>query len=116
MTVRAASVVRQATGVPAVLVTWVALAIGDTGEPVSLLDYPDKTVTVEGTIGGGTLTMQGSNDGTNYYSLTDPQGSAIALTAAGIKLITENPVWIRPSASGGAPTFQVRILCRRSTR
>jgi hypothetical protein len=88
-----------------VLVVWEGLATGDDGAPVELPSWPDKTVQVLGNFNAAsvTLTMQGSLDGgTTYFSLTDPQGNAIAKTAAAAEVISESPKTIRPLASGGA--------------
>jgi len=95
-----------------VFVVWTGLDADDSGSPVELQGFPDRTVTIEGTFSvGGSCTMQGSNDGTNYYSLTDPQGNAITKTAGGIELITENPKYIRPlvTAGDGSTAIQVRV-------
>jgi hypothetical protein len=77
----------------------------------------DKSVQVAGTFGGATIVIQGSNDGTNYHTLTDPQGNAVSFTVAGIEAITENTRYIRPSLSGGDGTtsLTVTLLCRRPT-
>lgn len=85
-----------------VLILWETVTQADTGAPVKAAQYSDKTVQVVGTFGGTTCTMQGSNDGSTWFSLTDLTGTAIAFTAAGAKLIAENPLYIRPSCSGGA--------------
>lgn len=101
------------------LFTWTGLANGDTGDPVSIVDYADLTATLEGTFStGGSVTLEGSNDGTNYYALTDPQGNAITKTAAGIESVTETPRYIRPSvtAGDGSTSIEVRLLARRGTR
>lgn len=115
MTVR--SLANAAQGQHARLVTWTALANGDTGEPFQNTDYgAEATVTFEGTFGtGGTIKLRGSNDGTNYYDLTDPQGNAISKTAAGIELVAEAPLYIRPevTAGDGTTALQCRILFRR---
>ena len=93
------------------IVTWTGLTTDDTGQPWRRNDYTDKCVTITGDFGSGaTVTMQGSNDGTNWFSLTDPQANAIAKTAAAMEQILENPVWIRPSVSGGtSPDLDIII-------
>lgn len=87
-------------------VSW-ALAAGDTGKPVLFAQYPDRTVQMTGTFGSATL--RGSNlaapdDATaaHWFNLTDPQGNAITLTAAGGELIAENPMWLSPITTGGS--------------
>lgn len=121
MAVRSITVTRNPSGMPTVLATWTGLTFTstDTGEPFSYPDYPDMTVTFEGTFGtGGSITLQGSNDGTNWYALTDAQGNAITKTAAGMEVIEEHPLYIRPSvtAGDGSTSLQCRIMARRATR
>lgn len=101
------------------LYTWTAIPNGNTGAPIDTANFTDMTVTIEGTFSvGGSCTLQGSNDGTNYYSLTDPQGNAITKTAAGIESVTELPRYVRPTvtAGDGSTAIQVRILARRGAR
>lgn len=119
MAVRSVSVTNLHGGGNVNLVAWTALANGDTGEPYESLDYGDLSVTFEGTFGaGGTIKLRGSNDGSNYYDLTDPQGNAISKTAAGIEQVVETPRYIRPevTAGDGTTALQCRILARRGSR
>lgn len=87
-------------------VSW-SLGAGDTGKPVLFAQFPDRTVQITGTF--GSVTLRGSNkaspsDATagDWFNLTDPQGNAITLTAAGGELIAENPLWISPITTGGS--------------
>ena len=55
-----------------------------------------------GTLGGATIALEMSNDGTNWASIKDLQGTTIALTAATqISEFTCSAAYIRPSVSGG---------------
>jgi hypothetical protein len=54
-----------------------------------------------GTFGGATVIMQGSNDGTNWFTLKDLTGTNVSATAAGAFEFTTSAVYIRASASGG---------------
>ncbi len=85
--------------------TWVVMANGDSGDPVSFASLKDKTVQVTGTFGaGGTVLWEGSNDGTNYKTLNDVGGTALSWTAASLKGVLENPLWVRPRVSAGDGT------------
>jgi hypothetical protein len=98
------------------LVVWTGLDLDDSGSPVNLPGFPDRTVTIEGTFSvGGSCTLQGSNDNATWHSLTDPQGNVITKTAAGIELVTENPKYVRPlvTAGDGSTLIQVRLHCIR---
>lgn len=87
----------------------------DTGVGVILADFPDKTIVVGGaTWGGATLLVEGSNDGTNYVTLTDPQGNALSKTADFVEAILENPLYLRVSTSGGTNSVIPTIVtCRK---
>lgn len=54
-----------------------------------------------GTFGGGTVKVQGSNDGTNWVDLNDTAGTAIGLTAAGGANFSSAFVYHRPLVTGG---------------
>lgn len=101
----------------AILYTWSGLLNGDTGQPVEVPGHADKTVQIEGTFGaGGTCVIQGSNDGTNYQSLTDPQGNAISKTAASIEMVAEHTRYIRPNitAGDGTTSLTVSLMAKRT--
>src|SRR5687768_9634067 len=90
-----------------VQVVWSALASGDVGDAYELPAWADRSVQIEATFGDGTLTFQGSNDAVTWYALTDPQGNAIARTAAGLEQIEELTRYVRPSFSGTTGTAGV---------
>lgn len=82
--------------------TWTAITENDTGLPVAMARFPDRTVQVVGDFTtSGAITIEGRNDGTNYNTLHDPTGAALVLTDTSVKLIVENPVYIRPRATAG---------------
>lgn len=83
-------------------ILWETMACGDTGAALELKDFVDNTVTVTGTFNSQTLTMQGSNDNTNWFTLTTNNGTNAAFTAAGGALLAETPRYIRPSFSGAS--------------
>lgn len=93
------------------LASWAAMANTDTGTPVRCAQYSDRTIQVFGTFGvGGTLRIEGSNDGTNWAALKDPQGANLEFTAAGIKLASEAPVFVRPVVAAGDGTTALTVL------
>lgn len=105
--------------IPTCLLTWTSLDSDDSGDPADMLDYPSMTVAVSGTFGAaGSVTVQGSLDGTNWFAMTDAQGNAITKTSAGIEEIVEAPRYVRPLVTGGDGTtsLTVKILCRRVLR
>lgn len=87
------------------LATWSAMGNADTGTAVAMTSAADRSVQVEGTFGSATVTVQGSNDGTNWQTLTDPQGNALTWTSANrLEQIEELTRYIRPITAGGTGT------------
>jgi hypothetical protein len=87
------------------VVTWSGLLNGDYGEAVELAVYADRSVQITGTFGaGGTCVIQGSNDGTNWATLADPQGNLLSHTDTKIEAILELTRYLRPYVSGGDGT------------
>lgn len=95
------------------IATWSAGATGDSGTAVELPEWSDNCVQVTGTFGGATVTVEGSNDGSTWATLNNAQGTAISLTAAGLKQIVERPRYIRPTVTGGAASAMVVTLVMR---
>lgn len=96
------------------LATWAALANGEAGQPVSLHRYPDKTFQISGTFGaGGSVNIEGSNDGSNWNVLADINGNALTRNASGIDTISDNPFYIRANCTVGDGTtnLKITILC-----
>lgn len=93
--------------------TWALTTANADGAPLDLTAFPDKTVHIFGTFGSGTLTMQGSNDGSDWQSVRDPQGNAIAKTASYLGAILENPRYLRPNLTGSTGATVTVILVAR---
>lgn len=92
--------------------SWLALANGDTGFPDSSGRLSDKSVQVTGTFGaGGSVTIQGSNDGgTTWFTLNDPSaGTDLTFTTAGGFEILENVELIRPNVTAGDGTTALNV-------
>lgn len=99
------------------VIQWSGLLQGDDGEPFEMPSMSDRSVQVHGTFGaGGTLVIEGSNDGVNYFPLTDPQGNALSFTSAKIEQVSEITLWLRPrvTAGDGTTSLTVTMLARRS--
>ena len=102
---------------PDVLYLWEALVSGSLdGVSIVIPGRSDMCVQVVGTFDTATLTMQGSNDGTNWATLTDPQGNDIAFTSAGIEQILEKTRFVRPlvSSVGAGTDLDVYLYVRAS--
>src|SRR5580692_716600 len=107
-----------AGGIDAVVVTWAALAAsGDAGQALQRPDLADRSVAVTGTFAGSTIVFEGSNDGTNYFTLSNPAGSATSFTSAGLMQVTEATAWVRPRVTAGSgATLTVTLTARRTLR
>lgn len=97
-------------------VQWTPLTNSNTdGSPVVATEWADRCVSIDGTFGGATVVIQGSNDGSNWYTLNNAQGTAISGTAGLLKQIVEVPYYIRPLLSGGAgSSVTVTMIARRA--
>lgn len=108
-----------ANGEKAHVVVWSGLtnATSDDGSAVELFGSPDRSVQVTGTFGaGGSVRLQGSNDGSNWAALTDPQGNDLNITSAKIEAITEITRYIRPlvTAGDGTTSLVVTVFARKT--
>jgi len=95
-----------------VSVIWEGLTEDEDGDSVSIAQWQDKTVQATGTFANETVTIQGSLDGTNWFTLHDLQDGDLAFAAAGLEAIQENVLYIRPSVGtgGGAGTVDVDVI------
>lgn len=97
-----------------VVATWAAVTSADTATPVGprYADFSDRSCQITGTFNAATVVWQGSNDGTQYESLTDPQGNAISKNTLGTTLeaITEATLFARPSFSGGGGSQSLNCI------
>lgn len=97
------------------VVTWASLAKGDTGTPYKNPGWADRSVQIDGTFDSATCTFEGSNDGSTWFTLADPQGNAISKTAAALEALLELTLYVRPAVagSGGTAALNFRLCVRR---
>lgn len=92
------------------VVKWTGLANGDSGAPVENPMFSDRSVQFGGTFGaGGTVVIEGSNDGVTYFGLKDPSSTAISATSAKLNQILEVTRYIRPRVSAGDGTTAITV-------
>ena len=91
-------------------VIWTPLATGDAGQKVGLPLNSDKTVQAIGTFSASVVTMQGSNNGADWFTLNDALGNTLVFTAPGGAQCLENPIWIRPNVTAGAAAALTVII------
>lgn len=100
---------------------WLALASGTatlTGTPENYSRYQSITVQVKGTFAGATLSILGSQDGSNYQILNDSrgEGNALSFTGADVRTCTDVPQYVRPeitAAASGTTSLDVYITARK---
>jgi len=105
-------------GIDAVVITWAGLsASGDVGQALQRTDLVDRSVQVAGTFSGATLVFEGSNDGANYFTLSNPSGTALSFSTGGLMQVTEATAWVRPHiTSGSGASLTVTLTARRTLR
>jgi len=97
------------------IITWTPITEADVGRGV-LVNGSSGAVgamQINGTVGSATITLQGSNDGSNFYAITDPAGNDVALSAAGIVDFSTAAAYIRPATSGGSSSSLTVTICLR---
>jgi thiamine pyrophosphate-dependent acetolactate synthase large subunit-like protein len=98
--------------------TWALTTANSDGAPLEWASFSDRTFMAVGTWGGATMTVEGSNDGTNWVPLSDAAGATDA-TAAANKAITvvELTRYVRPNLTtpGTGAVVTASIVMRRAT-
>jgi hypothetical protein len=93
------------------LVTWSGLLNTDDGDPFEGAEFADRTAQVFGTFGAaGSVQLEGSNNGTNWNILADPQGNALTFTTGRIEQVLELPRFIRPLVTAGDGTTNLKVI------
>lgn len=100
------------------IITWTGLGDGDDGSSYVSYLRPDKTVQVTGTFDSTTIVIEGSNDGSNWHTLTDADGGACSFTGAALAFIRESPYYLRPrvTADGGGGDVDVILVAANMGR
>lgn len=91
----------------AVLNDWGTLNAGDDGSWLPVWAFKDRTVQVTGVFGGGSIVWEGSLDlaaTKTAFTLHDPQNNALSFSSAGMSVVLENALYIRPRVVGGNGT------------
>jgi hypothetical protein len=72
-----------------------------------------SSVQVVGTLGGAEVSVEGSNNGTDWVTLNDTAGNAIAITTENGAEFSTSMVYVRPATSGGSgQTVDILISTR----
>lgn len=97
------------------IVTWGPLGAGDEGAPISMIGSSRRTLQVIGSFAGGSkVTIEGSNNGTDWAPLSDIHGNRLVFAGVGISTVADLTLWIRPRVSTGNPGATVIMLMRKT--
>ena len=94
----------------AALITWTLNTTNTAGTAAQLGAFTDRAIQCVGTWAGATVVLQGSMDGTNWVTLSDPQGTAVSMTSNGLQAVLEATAYVRPSLSGGDGTTSIACM------
>lgn len=89
---------------------WDALDGVNTGAMADMGGSRDRTVSFVGTWDSATAILQGSNDGSVWFTLNDYLGVDISATGNAMFLVAETPRYIRPVTSGGGASTNVDVI------
>lgn len=95
------------------VVTWETLTSGNAAGTAYEPDVQRAAVSAvqfTGVFDSATAILQGSNDGTNWVTLSDLGGASISLTAAGAKELSTAMAYLRPSTSGGGGSQDIDCI------
>lgn len=110
MAIRNHTVARPEGDDSVLLLEWTGLLVGDTGSPVQFNKYADRCTQITGTFGvGGSVSMEGSNDGVNWFPVNKMAGGAATFTAAGGGQLLDNPLFMRPNVTAGDGTTNTKV-------
>jgi len=96
-------------------VTW-NLIDDSVGLPVEIGSLSDKCIQFTGVFAAAVVTLEGSNDGVTYVTLTDQNDNNISTTVNKIEMVAQNPRYIRPAASAagdGTTAVQAVLFAKR---
>lgn len=101
-------------------VSWALTTADHTGDAVEIPGGVDKVFqAIAGTAGGATIALEGSLNGTNFFSLHDQDGTAIAYTASGGDGVSEGPIrYVRPRLTtvGSGAVWTALVAFRQGAR
>ncbi len=105
----------------AILFTWALTSADHTGIGAEFIQHTDLCFQAVGSNWGGAVAAaEGSNDGTNWFALTNASGgAAITFSAAdGGKQAIERPRYIRPRLStvGTLAIVSLSLMARKNPR
>ena len=102
----------KGAGQNASVVNWRIYSADGSSAAIDSPSLMKRVVQVTGVFAGGTVTVQGSNDNTNWVTLKNAQGVGsgdATFTTAGIKELFETTRYVRATLSSSAASTDVSI-------
>jgi hypothetical protein len=97
-------------GKPSYVVKWAGLSYSDVGSSLPSLQYSGSSVQVTGTFGeGGSVVLEGSNDGETFFPIADNTGSVLHFNKSGLKGVGDVVAYVRPKVLGGDSTTSITV-------
>ncbi len=95
-------------------IVWALTTADHTGAIVRCPEHYYKSLHTSGTLGTSTTTLEGSNDGTTFYPLSNKAGTAVSLDALGAVDCDATCEFIRPrlTAVGSGAAVTCTVLLR----
>lgn len=84
-----------------VVYVWEGMTENDTATAIAIPVYKERTVQVVGDLGGGTVDLQGSLNGTDFVTLDDADGNLLSFTTADAETIREVMRFYKPVLADG---------------
>lgn len=82
---------------------WAGLASGSlVGQAQNFSRYKEITIHVHGVIGGSTVQLKGSNDGSQYQTLTVDGSNLASFTTTSIRTLAAFPISLLPEITANA--------------
>lgn len=79
-------------------------------EPIEMPASSSGSVQISGIFGAnGSVALEGSNDGIDFFTIDDIHGDPIRRSSGGIMTVGDRPRYIRPSVSGDA-SVNVKVV------
>lgn len=85
------------------------IAANAVGDAFQSPGWAERSIQVHGTFDTGVLTMQGSNDGSNWFTLTDTEGAPLIFSEAGLRQTRQAPLYTRPLMTGASGTDSLTV-------
>lgn len=98
-------------------ITWTLTTAAGDGAWVKFNEFRDRCISFQGTFGGATVVLRGSNDGgVTQFTLNDPLGTDISTAGAAMFQVLESPELVRAqlTAVGVGATITAIMVVGRS--